>query len=126
LRLAWFEHRGRIQADELIGAIRAVPYFEGRGFSTGDVDGHVERTDAEVMAFPYEVERSAIIERGLNAFRESPRQWLRPKVRTSPVCRRPFWARARSYPACRQAYEECPGAELSATERARVWPKRIV
>jgi hypothetical protein len=71
LRLAWLEHRGRIQADELIGAIRAVPYFEGRGFATGDVDGHVEHTDAEVMAFPYEVERSAIIERGLDAFRES-------------------------------------------------------
>lgn len=53
LRLAWFEHHGRVQADELIGAIRAVPYFEGRGFATGDVEGHVERTDSEVMAFPY-------------------------------------------------------------------------
>jgi len=71
LRLTWFEHRGRIQADDLIGAIRAVPYFEGRGFATGDVDGHVEHTKAEVMAFPYEIERSAIIERGLDALRES-------------------------------------------------------
>ena len=71
LRLAWFEHGGRIQADELVGAIRAVPCFEGRRFATGDVDGYVERTEAEVMAFPYEVERSAVIERGLDAFRES-------------------------------------------------------
>jgi hypothetical protein len=71
LRLTWFEHRGRIQADDLMGAIRTVPYFEGRGVATGDVDGHVEHTKAEVMAFPYEVRRSAIIERGLDAFRES-------------------------------------------------------
>ena len=39
------------------------PYFEGRGFATGDVDGHVEHTKVEVMAFPYEIERSVIIER---------------------------------------------------------------
>jgi hypothetical protein len=71
LRLAWFEHRGRVQADDLIGAIRATPYFEGREFATGDVDGHVEHTDAEVVAFPYEIQRSAIIERGLDALRES-------------------------------------------------------
>jgi len=71
LRLAWFEHRGHIQADELIGAIRAVPYHEGRGFTTGDVDGYVEHTEPEIMTFPYEIERSAIIERGLDAFRES-------------------------------------------------------
>lgn len=71
LRLAWFEHRGRIQADELIGAIRAVPYHEGRGFATGDVDGYVEHTEPEVRAFPYKMERSAIIDRGLDAFRES-------------------------------------------------------
>ena len=71
LRLAWFEHRGRVQADELIGAIRATPYFEGRGFASGDVDGYVEHTKAEVMAFPYEIERSAIIERGLDALRDS-------------------------------------------------------
>jgi len=71
LRLVWFEHRGRIQADDLIGAIPAVPYFEGRGFATGDVDGYVERTEAEVLAFPYAIEQSAIIERGLDALRES-------------------------------------------------------
>src|SRR6266850_5585282 len=71
LRLAWFENRGRVQADDLIGAIRAFPYFEGRGFATGDVDGHVEYTKAEVTAFQYEIERSEIIERGLDALRES-------------------------------------------------------
>jgi hypothetical protein len=71
LRLAWFEHRGRIQADELIGAIRAVPYHEGRGFATGDVDGYVEHTEPEVRAFSYEIERDAIIDRGVDALRES-------------------------------------------------------
>ncbi len=71
LRLAWFEHRGRIQADDLLGKIRAVPYHEGRGFTTGDVDGYVEHTEPEVMAFPYQIERNAIVERGLDAFRES-------------------------------------------------------
>ena len=71
LRLAWFEHRGRIQADELIGAIRAVPYHEGRGFATGDVDGYVEHTEPEVRAFPYEIERDPIIDRGVDALRES-------------------------------------------------------
>jgi len=71
LRLAWFEHRGHVQADDVVGPIRATPYFEGRGFATGDVDGHVEHTKAELMAFQYEIERSAIIDRGLDALRES-------------------------------------------------------
>jgi hypothetical protein len=30
LRLAWFEHRRRVEVDGLVGAISAVPYFEGR------------------------------------------------------------------------------------------------
>lgn len=71
LRLAWIEHRGRVQADELIGAIRATPYFEGGGVASGDVEGHVEHSKAQLMAFPYGIERSAMIERGLDALRES-------------------------------------------------------
>jgi hypothetical protein len=71
LRLAWFEHRRQVEADGLIGAISAVPYFEGRRFATGDVEGYVEQSVPEVTAIPYEIERSAIIERGLSARSES-------------------------------------------------------
>ena len=71
LRLAWFDHRRRVEADGLIGAIQATPYFEGRRFATGDVEGHVEESTPEVTAIPYEIERSAIIERGLDALVES-------------------------------------------------------
>jgi hypothetical protein len=70
LRLAWFEHRRQVEADGLIGAISAVPYFEGRRFATGDVEGYVEQSVPEVTAIPYEIERSAIIERGLSALSE--------------------------------------------------------
>jgi hypothetical protein len=42
LRLASIGYRRRINADGLIGEIAAMPYFEGRQFATGDVDGHVE------------------------------------------------------------------------------------
>jgi hypothetical protein len=72
LRLAWFDHRRRVEADGLIGAIRATPYFEGRRFAAGDVEGHVEESSPEVTAIPYEIARSAIIERGLDALRATP------------------------------------------------------
>ena len=39
-----------------------------------DVEGHVEETTPEVTAIPYEVNRSAIIERGVDAFIESTRK----------------------------------------------------
>ena len=71
LRLAWFDHRRRVEADGLIGAISAVPYFEGRRFASGDVEGYVEHSTPEVAAIPYEIERSAIIEHGLNALVDS-------------------------------------------------------
>jgi hypothetical protein len=71
LRLAWFEHRRRVEADGLVGAISAVPYFEGRRFATGDVDGYVEQSVPEVTSIPYEIERAAIIERGLDALNDS-------------------------------------------------------
>ena len=71
LRLAWFEHRRQVEADGLIGAISAVPYFEGQRFATGDVEGYVEQSVPEVTAIPYAIERSAIIERGLSALSES-------------------------------------------------------
>ena len=71
LRLAWFEHRRQVEADGLIGAISAVPYFEGRRFATGDVEGYVEQSVPEVTAIPYEIERSAIIDGGLSALSES-------------------------------------------------------
>jgi hypothetical protein len=71
LRLVFMERQERIRADELVGAIRRVPYFEGQMFASGDVDGHVEHTESEVNAFPYEIDRAAIIERGVDAMRES-------------------------------------------------------
>jgi hypothetical protein len=71
LRVAWFEHRRRVNADGLIGKIKATPYFEGRRFATGDVEGYVEESTPEVTAIPYEIERSAIIDRGLGALVES-------------------------------------------------------
>jgi hypothetical protein len=71
LRLAWFEHRRQVEADGLIGSISAVPYFEGRRFATGDVEGYVEQSIPEVTAIPYEIERAAIIEGGLSALSES-------------------------------------------------------
>jgi hypothetical protein len=52
LRLAEFDFRQRVQADDLIGAIEATPYFEGRRFATGDVEGHVEESTPEVRAIP--------------------------------------------------------------------------
>jgi len=67
LRLAWFEHRQRVEADGLVGAISAVPYFEGQRFATGDVEGFVEQSVPEVIAIPYEIDRAAIIERGIEA-----------------------------------------------------------
>jgi hypothetical protein len=71
LRLASIGYRRRINADGLIGEIAAMPYFEGRQFASGDVDGHVELSPAEVKAIPYEIQRSAIIARGPAAFAES-------------------------------------------------------
>jgi hypothetical protein len=71
LRLAWFEHRRQVEADGLIGSISAVPYFEGRRFATGDVEGYVGQSVPEVTAIPYEIERAAIIEDGLSALSES-------------------------------------------------------
>lgn len=74
LRLVEFDFHQRVQADCLIGAIKAAPFFEGRRFATGDVEGHIEETTPEVTATPYEVNRSAIIERGVDAFIESTRK----------------------------------------------------
>jgi len=71
LQVVAFNFRHRVNADELIGAIKSVPYFEGRRFATGDVDGYVEETAAELTSIPYEIERLAIIERGVEAFAEA-------------------------------------------------------
>ena len=70
LRLAQLNYRQQVEADELIGGIPATPYFEGSRFAAGDVDGHVEESTAEMMEIPFEIERSAIIERGIAAFVE--------------------------------------------------------
>ena len=71
LLLAQFHCRQQIEADGPIGRIPVIPYFEGRKFVTGDVDGHVENSAEEVIEIPCEIERSAIIERGIDAYVES-------------------------------------------------------
>ena len=71
LRLAQLCYRQQIEADELIGVIRTIPYFEGSRFVTGDVDGYVEESAAEEMEIPFEIDRSAIIDRGIDALVES-------------------------------------------------------
>ncbi len=71
LRLAQFCYNQQIEADELIGRIRAIPYFEGDRFVTGDVEGYVEESTAEVMEIPCEIDRSSIIEQGIDALVES-------------------------------------------------------
>jgi hypothetical protein len=74
LRLVEFDFRQRVQADGLMGAIKATPYYEGGRFAAGDVEGYVEETTPEVTAIPYEINRPAIIERGVDAFIESTRK----------------------------------------------------
>src|SRR5207249_3972766 len=58
-------------ADGLIGQIAAMPYFEGEQFASGDVEWHIEESPAEVKAISYEIQRSAIIDRGPAALVES-------------------------------------------------------
>ncbi len=82
LRLAEFEFRQQVRADPLIGAIKATPYFEGGRFTSGDVDGHVEESTPEITAIPCEVERSAIIERGVDALIESQRKSVELQIQT--------------------------------------------
>ena len=71
LRLASIGYRRRINADGLIGQIAAMPYFEGEQFASGDVEWHIEESPAEVKAISYEIQRSAIIDRGPAALVES-------------------------------------------------------
>ena len=71
LRLAFIGYRRRINADGLIGQIAAMPYFEGEQFASGDVEWHIEESPAEVKAISYEIQRSAIIDRGPAALVES-------------------------------------------------------
>lgn len=71
LLLAQFSYSQQIKADELIGMIRAIPYFEGNKFVTGDVEGYVQESTEEVMEIPCEIDRSEIIEQGINVLVES-------------------------------------------------------
>jgi hypothetical protein len=78
--VAGFEVRRHVKADELVGAIRAVPYFEGRGFRTGDVDGFVDETTPTFTAIPYVIARQDIIEKGVTAFIEASRRAAEAQV----------------------------------------------
>ncbi|HVW07587.1 MAG TPA: hypothetical protein VHC90_03340 [Bryobacteraceae bacterium] len=68
LRMVSIDYRRQINADNLIGQISAMPYFEGGRFSNGDVEGHIEDSPAEMTMLPYEIERSAIVQHGILAF----------------------------------------------------------
>ncbi len=46
-RLVSIDYRRQINADNLIGQINAMPYFEGERFSNGDVEGYIENSAAE-------------------------------------------------------------------------------
>ena len=65
-----FEYRQQVEADDLIGAIPASRYFEGSGIAAADVEGHVDESPFEVLKFQYDIDRSAIIDRGIDVFRE--------------------------------------------------------
>lgn len=69
--LAEFDFHQRVRQDGLLGAIKAVPYFEGNRFRAKDVDGFEQTTEPTVTAIPISFERAAIIERGIGAFAES-------------------------------------------------------
>jgi hypothetical protein len=71
LRLVSIDYRRQINADNLIGQISAMPYFEGGHFSNGDVEGYIEVSPAEIKMIPYEIERSAILQEGTLAFVKS-------------------------------------------------------
>ena len=71
LRLVSMDYRRQINADNLIGQISAMPYFEGERFSNGDVEGYIEVPPAEIKMIPYEIERAAILREGTFAFVKS-------------------------------------------------------
>ena len=60
----------QIKADELIGLIRSMPYFEGDRHVTGDVEGHMQESTADEIEIPCEIDRSEIIEQGIDALVE--------------------------------------------------------
>jgi hypothetical protein len=71
LRLVSIGYRRRINSDSLIGPISALPYFEGNRFASGDVEGYIENSPVEEKLIPYEIQRAAILARGVEAFIES-------------------------------------------------------
>ena len=68
--LAQFICSQQVKADELIGPIRSMPYFEGNRLVTGDVEGHLQESTTDEMEIPCEIDRSEIIEKGIDALVE--------------------------------------------------------
>jgi hypothetical protein len=81
VHLALFEFHQLVQQDGLIGAIKAMHYFEGRRFEAGDVDGYVDKFEPVLTSTPVELDRAALLEHGMPVFIESLRRAVEPQLK---------------------------------------------
>ena len=81
VRLALFGFRQRVHQDGLIGSVKRMPFFEGRRFEAGDVGGYVDKFEPVLTSTPVEIDRAALVERGIDAFVEGLQRAVEPQTR---------------------------------------------